>query len=63
MNVSVQNSEGVSVWEYGTLNGQTSGMTSTAYRTDGTLPKIIAALKLALFQAEGELSLSADEPD
>ncbi len=62
MNVSVQDS-GVSVWEYGLVNGQTYGLTSTKYRTDGTLQKVRAALKLALLQAEGELSLSANKSD
>lgn len=58
MNVSVQNSENISVWEFGMVNnGQTFGVTSTKYRIDGTLQKVIDALKLALIQAEGELSL------
>lgn len=63
MNISVKNADGVSVWEFGEFNGQTFGMTSTTYRKDGTLQKVIDALKLALFQAEGELSLSVDKPD
>ncbi len=63
MNVSVQNKDGKPVWEYGVVNGQNSGMTSTRFRTDGTLQKVIDALNIALFQAKGELSLLPDESD
>jgi len=63
MNVSVQNKDGKPVWEYGVINGQNSGMTSTLFRTDGTLKKVINALNIALVQAKGELSLLSDKSD
>ena len=63
MVIVAKKADGQEVWSFGKINGQTSGMTSTKYREDGTLKEIISALELALFQAEGELSLSANKSD
>jgi len=50
--------DGTVIWSCGLPPGHRESMSSRAYRSDGTLPAIISALKTALAQAEGDLSLA-----
>jgi len=51
------------IWSRGELNRTPCGFTATSYRTNGTLMRIKEYLENALRQANGELSLSANDGD
>lgn len=58
MKVQIIDKDGKTIWE----RGENQGMTSTAYRTDGTGQKIIEALTDALENAKAQLGIF-DEAD
>lgn len=58
MDVKVYSNDNKLLWAFGRKGAFTSGIACTKYLHDGTQQKIISALKAAILQAEGELSVS-----
>lgn len=60
MRVEIRDGSGMLIWATWWNAGSGGGVTSLAYRTDGTLKHIVSALEGARQQAVGELAVFND---